>query len=410
MTPTLIISCVLAGTFACGAALISRAIVRRNMHLWLGGQVRRSLRRRRSTSRPNPSAPIHVLICIADHFEPAWGGASAAQADERVEAWERGYPAALGSFRDSDGRPPRHTFFYPIDEYEPRHVDALARLCRQGYGEVEVHLHHDRDTSENLERTLKQFTTTFAHRHGLLSRWPDGRVAYGFVHGNWALDNSRPDGRWCGVNNELAVLSSTGCYADFTLPSAPDATQTSTINSIYYASGREGCCKSHDSGIEVGSGSPPPGSLMLIQGPLRLWWRRPWGRPRVENGCLQKGQAPTMERLDQWIRAGVAVSNRSDWIFVKLHSHGAKAENREVLLGRQGVEFHRALAARAADDPLFKYHYVTAREMYNLAKAAELGWSGSVIEAVDWVVGLRSGDNRSQLWSSREIGALRPAG
>jgi hypothetical protein len=40
--------------------------------------------------------------------------------------------------------------------------------------------------------------------------------------------------------------------------------------------------------------------------------------------------------------------------------------------------FHRALARRAAEEGNFYYHYVTAREMYNLARAAEAGWRGSV--------------------------------
>ena len=32
----------------------------------------------------------------------------------------------------------------------------------------------------------------------------------------------------------------------------------------------------------------------------------------------------------------------------------------------------------------FHYHYVTAREMYNLVKAAEEGWTGGVAEALDY--------------------------
>ena len=43
---------------------------------------------------------------------------------------------------------------------------------------------------------------------------------FGFAPRNWALCNARRDGRWCGVNDELGVLRRTGCYADFTLPSA----------------------------------------------------------------------------------------------------------------------------------------------------------------------------------------------
>jgi len=50
------------------------------------------------------------------------------------------------------------------------------------------------------------------------------------------------------------------------------------------------------------------------------------------------------------------------------------------------VKFHRELAQRAARDGNFHYHYVTAREMYNLVKAAQAGWTGSVNEARDFEV------------------------
>ena len=211
-------------------------------------------------------------------------------------------------------------------------------------------------------------------------------MVYGFIHGNWALDNSRPDGRWCGVNNELDVLRETGCYADFTLPSAPSPTQTRKINSIYYAVDDPSRPKSHDTGIDVGTGPAPPGSLMLIQGPLVLdWRRRKWGLiPRVENACLQANQPPTIERLDLWLKARVQVPSRPDWFFVKLHTHGAPEANQQVLLGEPMVQFHRALAQHAAEDPNFHFHYVTAREMYNLARAAEMSWQGSIVEARDF--------------------------
>ena len=46
--------------------------------------------------------------------------------------------------------------------------------------------------------------------------------------------------------------------------------------------------------------------------------------------------------------------------------------------------FHRRLRERADRDPAFRFHYVTAREMYNLAKAAEAGWAGDVAGARDY--------------------------
>ena len=238
--------------------------------------------------------------------------------------------APFGRFRDSDGRPPRHTFFYPLETYRPEHLDALAGLCRAGFGEVEVHLHHDGDTAEHLRATLLDYTRTILERHGLLGRDRlTGRLSFGFVHGNWALDNADPDGRWCGVNNELDVLRETGCYADFTLPSAPSPTQTRKVNSIYYATDDPCRPRSHEIGREVGAGPPPPGDLMLIQGPLVLAWRRrKWGLfPRVENGCLQASQPPAIERLDDWLAARVQVPTRPDWSFVKLHTHGARSSS-----------------------------------------------------------------------------------
>ena len=386
MTPTGTIFTASAATAAIGVGVLWREVKRRNLHKWVGAQMRQELARQLRPDRPSTDG-IDVFICIADHFEPHAGGVTDSFAGDRVNAWVDRYGELLGGFRDSDDRPPRHTFFYPIDQYIPHHVDALAGLCRDGYGEIEIHLHHDNDTADNLGATLRRFRDLFSTRHGLLGRRrSDGQAMYGFVHGNWALDNSRPDGRRCGVNNELTILQQTGCYADFTLPSAPDVTQTRKINSIYYAVGRPGRCRSHDRGVDVGTGSAPESGLMIIQGPLRLC-RKPgrWGL-QVENGCLQKSQPPSSARLDQWLRAGVRVGGRPDWRFIKLHTHGALEANREVLLGPPMLDFHRALADRAAGDRGFRFHYVTAREMYNVVKAAQAGWVGPINQARDFEI------------------------
>jgi hypothetical protein len=298
-------------------------------------------------------------------LNPSWG-APPEVARQRVNRWVEEYPRLFSSFRDSDGRPPRHTFFYPAEEYEPEYLDALAKLCRAGYGEVEIHLHHENDTEDNLRQTLLGFKNTLHGRHGLLSRDErTGEIVYGFIHGNWALNNSRSDGKKCGVNNELDILRETGCYADFTLPSAPSETQTRKINSIYWAVNRPGRPKSHDSGIDVGTAPRPEKSLLMIQGPLLLnWKRRKWGLlPGVENACIQGNHAPSLERLDLWLKARIQVPTRPDWYFVKLHTHGANEKNMPVLLGEPMVRFHEGLRQRAQQDVNFRYRYVTAREM-----------------------------------------------
>jgi hypothetical protein len=372
---------------ALALSLVFVRLVRRMRRLgadhWFVPYVLQSSHRR----RPRPEEPVHLLLCIADHYEPKQYRPSTAVSRARVRRWVEDYPRQFARFRDSDGRTPRHTFFFPIEEYEPEYLDALANLCRQGFGEVEIHLHHDRDTAANLRHTLLAFKKTLAERHGLLARDPrTGEPVYAFIHGNWALNNSRPDGKFCGVNNELDVLRETGCYADFTMPSAPSPTQTRKINSIYFAVDKPPRRRCHDTGIDVGFGPMPERSLMLIQGPLVFdWSRRKYGLlPRLENGCIQGSQPATIDRLDRWLHARIQVPSRPDWFFVKLHTHGGAEENHEVLLGEPMVRFHEDLARHAQDNPYFHFHYVTAREMYNLVKAAEAGILGSVAEALDF--------------------------
>jgi hypothetical protein len=289
---------------------------------------------------------------------------------------------------DAEGRPPQHTFFYPEEEYRQEHLENLAKLCEQGYGEVEIHLHHDNDTADGLKEKLSRFLRTLDEQHGLVPRHANGRYAWSFIHGNWALDNSRADGRWCGVNNELAVLAEQGCYADFTLPSAPSDTQTATVNSLYYAKGRDGQCKSHNHGVPVTAGGKPEGDLMIIQGPLMLNWKqRKWGlMPRIENSDIRRSMPPTPERVDLWVRAGITVSGRPDWLFIKIHTHGTQEGDMDTLLGEPVDAMHDYLENRYNDGVNYALHYVTAREMYNIARAAEAGEQGNPARFRDYVI------------------------
>ena len=276
------------------------------------------------------NGPVHVFICIADHYEPYWGHAAKELAHERVDRWVSNYPTLTEGLRDSVGQIPQHSFFYPAEEYDAALLDKIAGMCRRGFGDVDVHLHHDNDTPDGFRNKLSTFTDSLYFKHGLLERRADGRISYGFIHGNWALNNARPDGRWCGVNNEIKILNETGCYADLTLPCAPSPGQTRMVNSIYYAVGNSRRPKSHDWGTlaRVGAFGPSDG-LLMIQGPLA--WNlksRKWGLiPRLENGDLHGRNGPSLSRLRRWLNAGIGVAGQPDWVFVKLHSarrHGSQ--------------------------------------------------------------------------------------
>lgn len=355
------------------AVVITVAIRARNMQVWLGGY----LFRRRA---PPPAGPIHVMFCFVDHFEPAWGKVELPVQRARVDRWCQDYRALAAGHHDADGRPPQHTFFYPEEEYLEEHLTKLAALCADGFGEIEIHLHHDNDTADNFKTTISRFNELLHERHGALPRDPaSGELRFGFIHGNWSLDNSRADGRWCGINNELILLRELGCYADFTLPSAPSDTQTRTINAIYYATDDPLRPKSHDTGVPVRVGGNASGDLMIVQGPLGLNWReRKFGvMPRIENADVRRGCPPTPDRVDHWVRTGIHVQGRPEWVFVKVHTHGTQEYDMDTLLGPSAHAMHEHLETRYNDGRQYVLHYVTAREVYNIIKAAEAGCTGN---------------------------------
>lgn len=348
---------------------------KKQVHLWIFSYLYQCIR---PLKKMSPNQPTHIIFCFVDHFEPKWNGASYEDEVRRVDIWLKSYLELVKSHKDIDGRYPQHTFFYPAEEYRAEHLEKLARLCREGFGEVEVQLHHDNDTAEGFKEKIEQCKEDFK-RHNLLSIDKESKeIRFGFVHGNWALDNSRRDGRWCGVNNELEILRETGCYADFTLPSAPSETQTKKINSIYYAKDDPNKPKSHNTGIDIEVGKNSDGDLMIIQGPLTLnWIRRKWGiLPRIENGAITNENPPTRERVDLWIRQHIHLKGKPNWIFVKLYTHGAQEKNFDTLLDKPMDEMFSYLETKYNDGRQFKLHYVTAREMYNIIKAAEAGEKG----------------------------------
>ncbi|MBJ6982873.1 right-handed parallel beta-helix repeat-containing protein [Luteimonas sp. MC1572] len=357
-------------------AMVAGAILvrRRNVTDWLAAYLRQDWR------APVPHGTTrHLMFCFVDHYEPAWGNPGRAREDARVARWLEELPRLCASHRDSEGRPPMHTFFYPEEEYRPEHLDALATLCRMGLGEIEIHLHHDNDTEAELRRKLSRFTELLASDHDALPRDPvTGQPRWAFIHGNWALDNSHPSGRHCGVDNELVVLREEGCYADFTFPAAPDPCQTRAINRIYYAKDDPCRPKSHDRGPRVRVGGSAEGDLMLIQGPLGFRWRsRKFGLvPRIENADVRAVAPPTTDRIDAWVRTGIHVEGRPEWIFVKIHTHGAEDRDMDTLLGAAMDQAHSYLESRYNDGREWKLHYVSAREAYNIAKAAEAGLQG----------------------------------
>ena len=349
---------------------------------WAPAFYAQRVARRLSLGRRAPAGPCHLIFALADHFEPSilpgqpGHFATRDVQQQRLEQWCRAYPRIFDAWRDQEGFPFRHTYFFPAEQYDRGLLDQLAAHCHAGWGEVEIHLHHGLerpDTAANTRRQLLEFRDLLANRHGCLSRWQGaGEPRYAFVHGNWALANSA-QGRFCGVDEEMQILAETGCYADLTLPAAPSPAQVSKINALYECGLPLQQRAPHRRGRNLRAGQTPTVFPLILQGPLALWFHR--GRPKIENAELSGGTPPTPARFAQWRRAAIAVAGRPDWIFIKLHCHGMDPRDEPAMLGDRIQAFLAWLTAHAHErgDTL---HFTTAREMTNIALAACDGRSG----------------------------------
>ncbi len=338
----------------------------RTSHLWMRGYWNARMSQVRS---PRVS---RAWVVFADHFEPWWGRPDADTALARVRQWAERWPIIAAKHSDSTGRVPCYTFFYPEEQYHPHAIDELAVLRELGVGDVEVHLHHDKDTADQFVNRVGGFIAQLHERHGLLRR-DDRGIRFGFIHGNWALDNSLPGGRFCGLNNEISLLRDLGCYADFTLPAAPSPAQTRIVNTIYWATDDASAPRSHDTGVPVKSGESTAGDLLMIPGPLtmnfREWSKR--GVPKLECGELGGHCLPSRHRIRLWMKVAPRIGED---VFIKLFAHGAPEKNAMPMLADRGVldrtlKYLREECARES----IELHFVSAWQMRQAIESIRAG-------------------------------------
>ena len=325
----------------------------RHAELWLPAYLRDRLRRSMSPS----IGPMQVWLAIADHFEPFVGNPDESRASERVEIWGRDWPSIAKRYCDSAGKHPKYTFFYPQEQYRPDLIDALSNITRQGVGDVEIHIHHDGEGEQDFVERMSTFRDTLYHRHGLL-REHQGKIRFGFIHGNWALDNSLPNGKWCGLNNEITLLEDLGCYADFTMPSVNSPTQARTINEIYWAVDDPAQPKSYDRGrpFEAGERSK---NLLMVPGPLGIRWAERF-LPRLESGEIASYDLPSQYRVKRWLSCAPRIGQN---IFIKLFGHGAQERNLSALLGGGLDRLFKSAQAECRHRG-WRLNYVSCWEMY----------------------------------------------
>lgn len=327
----------------------------------------------------------HLIFTIANHFEPAWSEQGALDLDTQRRRLDEYYQMARKTgeaVRDADGTKFRHTNFYPAEQYQKPLLETMAEMQAEGLGEVEIHLHHGvekPDTSANLRKSLLEFRNVLAEEHQCLSKFGGvGEPKYAFVHGNLALDNSA-GGKFCGVDDELQILAETGCYADMTLPSAPDETQVPMINEIYECGLPLHLKMAHRIGKSVEVFGKEPQLPLIFTGPLMLNWTRRYKGfpfPRIDEGALAANQMSDLSRLKRWTNANITVKGKSDWIFVKLYCHGFFDYDQSACIGEEARRFFGEVIENGEKSGDYSVHFASAREAVNMVFAAIDGKKG----------------------------------
>jgi hypothetical protein len=354
----------------------------RGLDSWLPTYLRQ-IPKRHNLRRLRRRQLTHILFLVCDHYEPRHGVRRPEDAAARVRAWHSGYRQLQEDNQARYGLRPLHTWFYP-----PHHglefLPAIAAMAYDGLGEVELHYHHQGDTEESLRINMRKALADFRSAGLLLQAGDPPVTRFGFIHGDWALDNSA-HGKFCGVNSELSLLEELGCWGDLTMPSSNEC-QTRKINSIYYAVDDPKAPKSHDWGEDARVGASDAPGLLMIQGPIGLNFGAP-RYPRIENASLTSLNWGRADRIRTWLDCHVHVRARPEWLFIKLHTHGAIEEDFDALFGDKARTMHRTLAEQFNDGKRYRLHYVTARQAYNLVRAAEAGMGGDPSPYLDYALG-----------------------
>jgi hypothetical protein len=105
--------------------------------------------------------------------------------------------------------------------------------------------------------------------------------------------------------------------------------------------------------------------------------------PIVELGRLSNNSLPDTLRIARWIRADVHVDGQPNWVFVKLLLSDDSLTGSLHLLKSLDRTLN-CLERRLAEGDEYRLNYVTAREMYNIARAAEAGKTGPAARYVDY--------------------------
>jgi hypothetical protein len=326
---------------------------------------------------PHSSDEIeHLMFVVADHYEPGFVEDEAVSENEK---WLADYTEAVAGKRDSYGNRFVYNWFYPFDQRNDRVLQRLQQEVKQGSGEIEFHWHKPCLTSAEYAVQLTEAVAWFKE-FGAFQGGPeadDNATRFSFIAGNWDLDNGRGTG--CGIDDEISQLTTAGGYMDMTYSTLGSPAQPKNmINQIYYVKDTP-TARSYEQGQRIKVGDVVPDTpFMMFQGPLSFHWDMTF-----EYGALESYALPSLTRIKRWIDSHIHVENKPQWSFVKLYSHGIQSP--DIVKYHLGPMLDALKAETSARN--INLHYVSAREAYNIVRAAEAGFEGDPELYRDFIYG-----------------------
>jgi len=220
--------------------------------------------------------------------------ANASRASNRSAGWNvcREYPRSP-TWRDEEGRPFVHTYFYPAEQYDEGLVAALAEHCRQGWARLKcicTMAFSNRTPPKIRDGSWWNFGTSWRFVIGVL-RWRRDRRRRAMPScteiGRWPIPPEASCAAWIRDANSRGNRVLCGPdHADLVLNRA----QIGKINSVYEcalpldqaAPHRKGNDLVADGGQDLSADHPRP----LVADIGRTLRRR---KPAIENGEINEG-------------------------------------------------------------------------------------------------------------------------
>ncbi len=291
---------------------------------------------------------------------------------------------------DSDGREFQLTFACPGRNPDSTTLHMLTEYCRRGLGEVEYLIPWDYSSEESMREELEQGLRRFNSRGWMNTVGSEVRFAV-------VRERNSGEREEADLRRQASVLSDLGCYADMSFPGVRSSRPQSRVNTMFMVSSADN--EPYNESDELRAGRLGKGGLLVIEGPFLIDWTdwRLTLRPYVEDGHLSPEAPPDPGRVDSWIRANVHVIGQPNWIFVKLTIDGLSNATSARSLRHSLDRSLMYLEEVCNDDEMYRLHYVTAREMYNVAMAAQALKNGNAGLFRDYLIEPYEATQRGQV-------------